>query len=154
MESNSFVLGVTEGLNELLFSGSGEDDEINHSDFYDELLHQLKRSEDCEDNSSIIYQETEPTTPIKPDSRSRCEECQSEFVSYKGMMQHKAKIHDRIERKVPCPQCGKCYKHKYALEFHVKQVHEKSTRVKCELCLKVLYNKYAYRTHMKSKHDL
>jgi hypothetical protein len=88
-----------------------------------------------------------------PDSRSRCQECQSEFVSYKGMMQHKAKIHDKLERKVPCQQCGKCYKHKYALEFHVKQVHEKSTRVKCSLCLKVLYNKYAHRTHMKTKHD-
>jgi hypothetical protein len=153
MESNSFVCGLSEGFNELLFSARDEDDVVSHSDFYYELMHELKRAEDREEYSPLSYQETELTPPIKPDSKSRCQVCLSEFVSYKGMMQHKAKIHDKLERKVPCQQCGKCYKHKYALEFHVKQVHEKSTRVKCEVCLKVLYNKYAHRTHMKSKHD-
>mmetsp|Transcript_32731 Transcript_32731/g.56961 ORF Transcript_32731/g.56961 Transcript_32731/m.56961 type:complete len:179 (+) Transcript_32731:4871-5407(+) len=153
MEPDSFLLGFSVGLSEFHFLSKDDEIEVSQSDFYDELLDQLKKAESDDGYSPLFYPEIDAATPLKHKSKSKCPECQVEFVSHKGMMQHKAKIHDKLVKTVPCTQCGKCFKHKYALEFHVKQVHEKSTRVQCEMCFKVLYNKYAYRTHVKAQHE-
>jgi hypothetical protein len=45
--------------------------------------------------------------------------------------------------------CEKLFHNKYGVKFHVKQVHEKSTRVQCPVCSKDLYNKYMLEKHLK-----
>mmetsp|Transcript_32733 Transcript_32733/g.56977 ORF Transcript_32733/g.56977 Transcript_32733/m.56977 type:complete len:160 (+) Transcript_32733:1060-1539(+) len=152
MEAKSFINGFRSGLSDILVESSFGESEAFNSDFYDGLIEQLKEAELCDSYSPLFYRDVDQPPPKKLKCKSKCPECLVEFASYKGLMQHKAKIHDRLVKTVPCNQCGKCFKHKYALEFHVRQVHEKSTRVQCGVCLKILYNKYAYKSHLKAKH--
>lgn len=158
MESDSFCFGFNEVVQDFLFSSKDEDDQCH---FYDTALENFKQFEYFEPGSPYFHdvdpldftEPTQPATPVKI-GRSTCSLCQVEFVSSKGLMQHIAKIHNKVVKTVPCSRCDKYFKHKYALEFHVKQVHDKSTRVQCQVCFKVLYNKYAYRSHFNSKHAM
>ncbi|CAG9330867.1 unnamed protein product [Blepharisma stoltei] len=77
-----------------------------------------------------------------------CEECKIAFKSRKGKMQHLGKIHKTKYKHSRCQICNKKFRNKYAVRFHVKQVHEKSTRVKCMVCEKEFYNKYLLVDHM------
>lgn len=79
-----------------------------------------------------------------------CEYCQSGFITYKGMKQHVGKIHLTKNKNVKCSHCPSKFKHKYALKFHIQQVHESSTRVRCPNCWKILYNKYSLKKHLES----
>lgn len=78
-----------------------------------------------------------------------CRYCGVPFASIKGMKQHIGKIHLTKRKNARCPQCPKRFRHKYAVRFHVNQVHAKTTRVTCELCGKQIYNKYILQDHMK-----
>jgi uncharacterized Zn-finger protein len=68
------------------------------------------------------------------------------------MKQHVAKVHVEVPKTEQCPECGKEFKHKHAVKFHIKQVHLKSTRVKCPYCDKEAYNKYMLIKHLKNQH--
>ncbi|CAG9329247.1 unnamed protein product [Blepharisma stoltei] len=81
-----------------------------------------------------------------------CPKCQKVMKSRKGLHQHIAKIHCNRKKKCLCEVCGKNYKNKYALIFHIRQVHEKSTRAICEYCKKILYNKYSLVDHIAKVH--
>lgn len=70
------------------------------------------------------------------------------FTSYKGMRQHLGKVHETKNKPSKCPKCNSSFRHKYALRFHIKQVHEKSTRATCPNCSKVMYNKYLVIKHL------
>lgn len=78
--------------------------------------------------------------------------CQMNFLGKRGLNQHIGKQHSQSEKTIICGQCGKTYKHKNALNFHVKQVHERATRVRCLKCGKLVYNKYMLKNHMKKHH--
>jgi endogenous inhibitor of DNA gyrase (YacG/DUF329 family) len=111
---------------------------------------------------------TEPYKPIVPEVRvaastqtfesnsssgfpsRQCPECSQFFVSHKGMKQHMAKAHMNLNKQTKCPLCFKAYKHRFAVRFHIKQVHEKATRVECPKCKKTLYNKYILSKHMEA----
>lgn len=80
----------------------------------------------------------------------QCPECSQFFVSHKGMKQHMAKAHMNLNKQTKCPVCFKAYKHRFAVRFHIKQVHEKATRVECPKCKKTLYNKYILSKHMET----
>lgn len=136
-----------------IFNSRLEDDFDNYAfGFYDELVSQLQWSQVYQsDDITLNFHEYMPEQFTK--NKAQCPICDAEFVSRKGMMQHKAKMHENLNKSVPCNLCGKFFKHKYALSFHVKQVHEKSTRVKCQLCSKVLYNKYAHKSHLNLRHN-
>jgi uncharacterized C2H2 Zn-finger protein len=82
----------------------------------------------------------------------KCPLCMQEFKSNKGLSQHHAKTHTDLVKSVPCGVCGKLFKHKYAVKFHVRQVHDKQTQVKCLECGKELYNKYSLRKHVIKLH--
>lgn len=86
-------------------------------------------------------------------SKLNCPVCQRPCKNSKGLEQHKAKAHNHRKKKVLCKLCGKTYKHKYALRFHISQVHEKATRVECKICGKENYNKYMLALHLKEKHS-
>lgn len=58
------------------------------------------------------------------------------------------KVHCKDLKKVPCAVCQKSFKNKYAMKFHIKQVHEKSTRVTCNKCGTTIYNKYMLKKHI------
>lgn len=78
----------------------------------------------------------------------KCEECCLFFDTNKGYMQHNGKVHDTKYKYSKCPQCDKKFKNKYAVKFHLKQVHERSTRDKCPHCGKDFYNKYLIPQHL------
>lgn len=84
--------------------------------------------------------------------KKQCPICSQAFVSFKGMKQHLGKVHPTTVKAVLCNFCTKEFKNKYALQFHIKQVHEKQTRVLCTVCGKQLYNKYILKKHMKDRH--
>lgn len=65
----------------------------------------------------------------------------------KGLKQHIGKKHDKQNKYLKCPQCSKKFKNKYAVRFHVKQVHDKTTRVQCTDCGVEYYNKYMLKVH-------
>ena len=103
---------------------------------------------------------SEPGTPGSVDSAStvateldrpsvvlQCPKCKKECRNYKGLRQHLAKIHQNRKKPVSCEECGKGFKHKHALKFHIRQVHEKATRVTCDRCGKAVYNKYMLKKH-------
>lgn len=81
-----------------------------------------------------------------------CTECNQSFLSFKGMKQHFGKVHLKSSKTTACNVCSKLFKNKYALHFHVKQVHEQRTRVFCTVCDKQLYNKYILKKHMRDQH--
>lgn len=83
---------------------------------------------------------------------SNCDECQVQFKSFRGLRQHMGRVHSAEEKKVVCEECHKTFKHKYAVKFHVQQVHERSSRVNCEECGKEFSNKYILQTHVKTQH--
>ncbi|CAG9328266.1 unnamed protein product [Blepharisma stoltei] len=79
-----------------------------------------------------------------------CQQCRLEFKSYKGMKQHIGKMHLTKYKHSKCPLCTKNFRHKYAVKFHIKQVHEKSTRASCKNCGREFYNKYLLNNHTKT----
>ena len=81
-----------------------------------------------------------------------CSKCNKPCKSRRGLNQHIGKVHCRKKRHSVCRQCGNAFRDKYALRFHVKQVHEQATRVICQLCGEVLYNKYLLPRHMEKMH--
>jgi uncharacterized Zn-finger protein len=68
------------------------------------------------------------------------------------MKQHRAKVHVHIHKSELCPECGREFKDKHSVRFHINQVHKKSTRVTCPYCNKVAYNKYILVKHLKNQH--
>lgn len=81
-----------------------------------------------------------------------CLVCHQVFASYKGLRQHIGKCHSSEAKAVNCPVCPKKFLNRQAVKFHVRQVHEKSTRVACPECGKVIYNKYMLQRHTKALH--
>jgi uncharacterized C2H2 Zn-finger protein len=77
-----------------------------------------------------------------------CEECCLFFDSSKGYMQHYGKVHETKYKYSKCSQCPKKFKNKYAVKFHMKQVHQKTTRESCPSCGKEFYNKYLIPKHL------
>lgn len=150
MASNCFLKGFVSGIAE----GLNDPDsfyETRSSCSYHDLYEQLREAEELESYPPLYYRlPTEPST-IEAKPETLCQVCKLKFASHKGLMQHKSKTHDRIVKSVPCTICEKSFKHKYALKFHVNQVHQRGTRVQCNICLKVVYNKYALKAHV-AKH--
>ncbi|CAG9316191.1 unnamed protein product [Blepharisma stoltei] len=89
----------------------------------------------------------------KAEGKMKCPKCSKMLKSLKGLEQHIAKMHISIRKKSLCKSCGKYFKNKYAMVFHVKQVHEKSTRVVCEICKQIIYNKYSLQAHIEKCHS-
>ncbi|CAG9320408.1 unnamed protein product [Blepharisma stoltei] len=77
-----------------------------------------------------------------------CAECKIMFKSLKGKKQHIGKVHKTKYKHSRCPTCNKKFRNKYAVRFHVKQVHDKSTRARCPNCQKEFYNKYLITSHL------
>lgn len=77
----------------------------------------------------------------------KCEPCCIFFNTKRGLKQHLGKVHIKKYKYSKCQFCSKKFRNKYAVRFHIKQVHEKSTRDKCEYCNKVFYNKYLIPKH-------
>ncbi|CAG9327745.1 unnamed protein product [Blepharisma stoltei] len=81
-----------------------------------------------------------------------CPKCLKSCKSQKGLQQHMGRAHINRKKKVKCEKCGKAFKHKHALRFHERQVHEKSTRVVCKYCGVSKYNKYTLASHIDQVH--
>ena len=84
----------------------------------------------------------------------KCYRCGKLCKSVRGLNQHFGKAHSSKKRHAVCKICGKAFRHKYALRFHVKQVHDQATRVACQVCGVVLYNKYMLPKHMRKAHGV
>lgn len=82
-----------------------------------------------------------------------CIHCRKHFKGKKGLNQHIGKVHSKKRKRSQCKDCSKKFSNRYALSFHIKQVHKKTTRVECSLCKKILYNKYVLEKHIKSEHS-
>jgi DNA-directed RNA polymerase subunit N (RpoN/RPB10) len=165
MDMEDFSEGFQKGLREIL----GEKDQGLLRNYFIEMLIQIPRPEI--DSLQFYQQPLEQLTPNalggKPGANSECDgsqltpqakawacpTCLSGFVSHKGLSQHIAKTHDKPAKTTHCLECDKVFTHKYALKFHVTQVHLRSTRVSCLTCGKVLYNKYAYKVHLVLMHS-
>lgn len=87
-------------------------------------------------------------TDSKYENCLRCEECCLFFETTKGYMQHHGKVHETKYKYSKCSICNKKFKNKYAVKFHMKQVHQKTTRRKCPNCGKEFYNKYLIPQHL------
>ena len=81
-----------------------------------------------------------------------CRKCHKLYSTRRGLNQHMGKVHSTKRRHCVCTQCGSSFRHKYALRFHMKQVHDKTTRVTCHLCGLQLYNKYMLPKHLAKLH--
>lgn len=90
-----------------------------------------------------------PSFPYEGDT---CPFCRMTFKNSAGLKQHLGKMHFVYDKVCECHVCSRKFKHKHALKFHIKQVHEKKTRVQCTACGKTLYNKYVLKNHMKKHH--
>lgn len=99
---------------------------------------------------------SDPTSSVsatEPEERKiQCYKCSGTFKSMKGLKQHIGKKHDLRKKYSSCRICKKKFRNVYAVRFHVKQVHDKSTRVTCEVCNAERYNKYSLRLHRSSDH--
>lgn len=82
-----------------------------------------------------------------------CKTCGKSCKSKKGLEQHKAKAHSKRIKKSRCKLCKKRFYGKYALRFHVNQVHQRNTRINCEICGESIYNKYMLTSHIKVFHE-
>ena len=102
--------------------------------------------------NSAAEQLSEGTPDPSSPNKFQCDRCLGFFVSYKGLKQHIGKKHNLKNKYSKCPQCDKRFRTKYAVRFHLKQVHQKLTRVHCDTCGIELYNKYALRVHVKAYH--
>jgi hypothetical protein len=103
------------------------------ADFCQELGELLDLAVDYEGYAPLYHYLPDHT--CKPKGRSKgstCMICHGKFASYKGMMLHRSKTHDKQAKRSPCSLCSKRFTSKYALQFHVKQVHLKATRMKCD----------------------
>jgi uncharacterized C2H2 Zn-finger protein len=78
----------------------------------------------------------------------KCEECCIFFETAKGYKQHIGKVHVTKYKYSKCHECNKKFRNKYAVKFHIKQVHQRATRENCPLCGKDFYNKYLLPLHM------
>lgn len=78
----------------------------------------------------------------------KCEECCMFFKTKQGFMQHNGKVHVKKYKYSKCQVCLKKFRNKYAVKFHIKQVHSKSTREECPNCGKKFYNKYLVPKHL------
>lgn len=104
------------------------------------------------DMHEVKLEKEEPRIQEVATTSKNCPICCQTFVSFKGMKQHYGKVHPTSAKVSLCNICTKHFKNKYALRFHVKQVHEKQTRVSCGECGKLLYNKYILKKHLKDRH--
>ena len=82
----------------------------------------------------------------------QCWKCDRVCKSARGLSQHMGKAHCSKKRHSVCKLCGNAFRNKYALRFHVKQVHDQTTRVACQVCGAVLYNKYVLLKHTLKAH--
>lgn len=98
-------------------------------------------------NLSPVSDDNSVTEPIE------CYKCFKTCKGTKGLNQHLGKRHSEDTNKEICELCGKTFKHKYAVSFHINQVHSKATRVKCAFCGKQVYNKYVLSQHLKKDHS-
>ena len=94
-----------------------------------------------------------PTKPEEDLEEVVCPHCKKHFKGKKGLNQHMGKVHSKKRKRSQCKECGKKFSNRYALSFHIKQVHKKSTRVECSHCKKIMYNKYVLEKHVKSEHS-
>jgi hypothetical protein len=78
----------------------------------------------------------------------KCDPCCIFFTTEQGLKQHLGKVHIKKYKYSKCQFCAKKFRNKYAVRFHIKQVHEKSTREACEICGKEFYNKYLVPKHL------
>ena len=78
----------------------------------------------------------------------KCEQCCLFFKASKAFMQHLGKAHRTDNKNSLCPVCGKNFKNKHAVKFHLRQVHEKATRRCCPKCGKEFYSKYLIPPHL------
>ncbi|CAG9317445.1 unnamed protein product [Blepharisma stoltei] len=111
---------------------------------------EVMMSKDIAKTCSKLVEKEESDLELSDDEEGKeffCKECNIEFKSRKGMRQHMGKVHDTKYKHSRCSICKKKFRNKYAVKFHWKQVHEKSTRAKCEKCGRVFYNKYLLINH-------
>lgn len=112
-----------------------------------EILSQTETNYPSENRFSLFPLENSSVLSNEAQRHFQCHKCSGLFISFKGLRQHIGKKHNSNKKYSPCKHCNKKFRTKYAVKFHIKQVHEKSTRVVCELCGADFYNKYMLRTH-------
>jgi|688.fasta_scaffold1108350_1 hypothetical protein len=100
---------------------------------------------------SYILEKAKPEEE-EENSLLNCPFCCLNFKNNKGLKQHIGKRHSARKKSAQCSICSKRFTHKYALKFHISQVHEKRTRVECPKCGKVVYNKYMLDKHISKEH--
>jgi endogenous inhibitor of DNA gyrase (YacG/DUF329 family) len=147
------------GLHDLPLENDARDQNCYHTEFMEELSNMLSDSSyglsplrEEEMDLDKITVTTQTPDSLNPEQSRKCSICSQPCVGYKGMRQHIAKAHSSISKTVGCPTCGKRFKHKNAVKFHTRQVHDKSTRVNCPVCHKEIYNKYMLKKHLKNNH--
>lgn len=87
------------------------------------------------------------------EERYKCPICEMHLLNQQGLSQHIGKLHTKKPKGSYCSLCRKKFKHKYAVRFHVNQVHAQATRVTCPHCNSVLYNKYTLQKHVAKEHS-
>lgn len=115
---------------------------------YELCSHQL----DLDDDLKAFLKEYSPKGSFAIPEGLKCEYCDLVCKNMKGLKQHIGKMHEVRRKHSQCPQCDKRFKNKYAVRFHMRQVHDKTTRVECPHCSKQLYNKYWLQEHLRSAH--
>ena len=81
-----------------------------------------------------------------------CQICDARFASKQNMERHVLEKHGSADPE-KCPQCSKTFSRKDSLEFHIKNVHDKSLPIlKCEKCEKTFNKKSNLDRHRRDVH--
>ena len=83
----------------------------------------------------------------------KCEICEKEFQTNKGLKYHFNIIHDLKKGEYQCNICQKNFIIQSLVTKHVKNVHEKKRYHKCELCGKAFTKAGHLKTHINSVHN-
>ena len=86
---------------------------------------------------------------------NKCGKCAKIFESYGDLQSHYKDIHehDLSDYKVPCPECGKTYLTRTAMQQHVNKAHLNIKRHFCDLCDKGFYFRVHLKGHMEDVHE-
>ena len=84
-------------------------------------------------------------------SMLRCENCDKEFFSRAGVLDHVRRVHKK--KRFACEEagCGKTFVYKAQLRTHGREQH-KQPKLKCEACAEEFNSYWMFRSHRTKHH--
>ncbi|KAF7286016.1 hypothetical protein GWI33_008319 [Rhynchophorus ferrugineus] len=86
----------------------------------------------CDVCGKLFSSEIQYFVHLKQHKKFTCDVCGKIFASNTVLKRHQ--ISHREDRPLMCPLCPKTFKHRRVLDYHMKTLHQPSSKVYCDLC--------------------